>query len=249
MHRFYRLAAITSWAVFATALSGQDDSAAGLRQQALDALSQGNNREAIEHADAMMRLAPDNARATLAAADIYLRAAKFALAARLFDRYLETNKEDLPALWQRGIALYFSGEYREAARQFEEHRTVNPNDVENAAWHFLCVAKAESPAEAKKQLLPAPGDPRPPMEEVLEMLKTGNRKLVIDKVESFPADSKQRQYAQFYGDFYLGLYADALGQAEAAKKYMSRSAKDAPRNYMGDVARVYAKYLSERKSR
>ncbi|MCG8649242.1 MAG: tetratricopeptide repeat protein, partial [Pirellulales bacterium] len=56
-----------------------------------------------------------------------------------------------------------------------------------------------------------------------------------------------RRSAEFYGDFYLGLYADAKGDRETALKYLSRSAKDAPRNYMGDVARVYKKFLEEQK--
>jgi hypothetical protein len=37
---------------------------------------------------------------------------------------------------------------------FYAGRTVNPNDVENAAWHFLCVARAESPEKARAALLP-----------------------------------------------------------------------------------------------
>ena len=225
----------------------EDVSVSGLRAQASQALTDGDPRGAIANANAMVRLAPDDPGTALQAADIYLRAGKAQTAVPLFDRYLKSHPEDSPQLWQRGIALYFIGEHEAAARQFEIHRTVNPNDVENAAWHFLCVAKAQSPAEAKAKLLPAPGDPRPPMAEVLEMFKTGDTKVVIDKVESMPADSRQRASAKFYGDFYLGLYADALGRADDAKKFMSEAAEKAPRNYMGDVARVYAKHLRDEK--
>ena len=76
---------------------------------------------------------------------------------RLFDRYLESEEKALPELWQRGIALYFMRDYDAAAKQFEVHRSVNPNDVENAAWHFLCVAKSESPSEAKGKIATGTG--------------------------------------------------------------------------------------------
>lgn len=240
----YRFAVGFSLLVASTTLLAQDDFMSGLRDKALEALKQGDNRAAIENADAMVRQASDDPRTMRAAADIYLRAGKPQWAVRLFDRYLESEAEALPELWQRGISLYFMRDYDEAAKQFEVHRTVNPNDVENAAWHFLCVSKAQSPSEAKGQLLPAPGDPRVPMEEVMKMLKTGDRQAITDKVEALEKDSEQRQVAEFYGDFYLGLHSDAMGKAQEASELMSRAAENAPPNYMGDVARVYAKFLS-----
>ena len=67
---------------------------------------------------------------------------------------------DAPYLWQRGIAQYYAGKFRECRDMFVSHRTVNPDDVENAAWHFLCVARAESPEAARKQMLPVGPDAR-----------------------------------------------------------------------------------------
>ncbi len=246
MNNGLRILAFLAVTILSAQLPAQDDfSVAALRSKALQALGEGNTKDAIENADGMVRLAPRDPGTALQAADIYLRAGKVEWAVRLFDRYLKSKRQDLPQLWQRGIALYFMGEYQAAASQFEVHRTVNPNDVENAAWHFLCVAKAESPSEAKAKLLPAPGDPRPPMDEVLKMLSSGDQKIVTNKVESLPIGSKERESAQFYGDFYLGLYADATGRPDDARKFMYKAAENAPRNYMGDVARVYAKQLKE----
>ena len=74
-----------------------------------------------------------------------------------------------PQLWQRGIALYYAGRYQDCRRQFESHLTVNPSDVENSAWHFLCVARAESPEAARRARLPVGPDPRRPMREIYEM--------------------------------------------------------------------------------
>jgi lipoprotein NlpI len=155
----------------------------------------------------------------------------------------------MPRLWQRGIALYFVGKHELAAEQFVQHREVNPHDVENAAWHFLCVAKAESFDKARQSVLPAPNDPRIPMTEVQQMLRSGDTDRVTRRMDKVPAESPDRNSAMFYGNFYLGLYADARGDQQTALTKMSLAAKDAPHHYMGDIARVYATYLQRLSSK
>ena len=58
-----------------------------------------------------------------------------------FDKFIALAPNQAAYLWQRGIACYYAGRFEEGRKQFELHRTVNPNDVENAVWHFLCVAQ------------------------------------------------------------------------------------------------------------
>ena len=70
-----------------------------------------------------------------------------------FDRVAELRPDVEPELWQRGISQYYAGDFAACARQFETHRTVNAADVENAAWHFLCVAKRDDPTDCPR---PAP---------------------------------------------------------------------------------------------
>ncbi len=94
-----------------------------------------------------------------------------------------------PQLWQRGIALYYAGRYRDCRAQFESHRTVNPDDVENAAWHFLCVARAESVERARAALLPVGPDSRVPMREVYEMFRGA---IGPEKVLAAAAGARQR---------------------------------------------------------
>ena len=77
------------------------------------------------------------------------RAGRVAESVAGFDRVAQLSPQAAPELWQRGIALYYLGRYKECRRQFESHRTVNPADVENAAWHYLCVARDEGPAKAR----------------------------------------------------------------------------------------------------
>lgn len=216
-----------------------------LRAQALSAMQEGDSATAVRAADAIVKSYGDNPRAMRLAGDVFLRTGRVDSAVKLFDKYLKYEPQAMRGLWQRGIALYFAGDFKRAAKQFEEHRIVNPNDVENAAWHFLCVSKAESFERAKQVVLPAPGDPRAPMEEVLQMLSNGDTDAVNARVNQFPAGSESRADAAFYGDFYLGLYADAQGDREDALRLLTRCAKNAPHHYMGDVARVYAKHLAK----
>ena len=96
----------------------------------------------------------EGAQARLERAVADFLAGNVAAAVAGFDQVVAAAPAVAPQLWQRGIALYYAGRYRDCRAQFESHRLVNPNDVENAAWHYLCVARAESPARAKELLLP-----------------------------------------------------------------------------------------------
>jgi lipoprotein NlpI len=159
-----------------------------------------------------------------------------------FDRVAELDPAGAPHLWQRGIALYYAGRYADCREQFESHRTVNPNDVENAAWHFLCVARAESPAKARAALLPVGPDSRAPMSEIYQMFRGAippARVLSAAGVEPDP---------QFYAQLYVGLYYEALGNNKGALEHIAIAADDryASGGYMHMVARVHLRLLRNR---
>ncbi|KAA5540192.1 tetratricopeptide repeat protein [Roseiconus nitratireducens] len=213
-----------------------------LLKSATAELRRGHRTEALQLARQLAdQPVPRNLRS--ATADLLLRAGDPDRAVKLFDQFLDDSPNDKPYLWQRGISLYFAGKYAEGAEQFEVHRKVNPNDVENAAWHYLCVAKKESPEKAQQLLLPAPGDLREPMDEVLEMLRTGDPDGVSRRMDAIAASDAAHRSARFYGHLYLGLFADAQGRKAEARKQMESAVRFADRGYMGDVARVYADHL------
>jgi lipoprotein NlpI len=148
------------------------------------------------------------------------REGRVAESAAGFDRLAALVPNEAPELWQRGIALYAAGRYQDCRRQFESHRTVNPNDVENAAWHFLCVARAESPARAKTALLPVGPDARVPMRQVYAMF--GGR-ATPDEVIAAAGDSAS---GQFYAELYAGLYLEAVGNTRGALDHLARAAAE-----------------------
>ena len=142
-----------------------------------------------------------------------------------FDVLVELMPNFAPRLWQRGIVLYYAARYDDCIAQFESHRTVNPNDVENATWHFLCVARSKSPEQAQSALLPVGPDSRVPMRQVYE-LYSGT--ITPDEVM---AGTDGRPGAVFFAHLYLGLYAEALGDEETALEHIRAAADD-------DYARV-----------
>ncbi len=119
---------------------------------------------------------------------------------------------------------------------------MNPDDVENAAWHFLCVARAESVTAARAALLPVGPDGRVPMREIYQMFRGD---LAPEQVMTAAGT---RPDGQFYAHLYVALYFEATGRARAARSSISRrpptAATPAVGGYMHMVARVHLALLA-----
>jgi lipoprotein NlpI len=185
----------------------------------------------------------ETAREVLARATANFENGRIAESVAGFDRLAKLVPDQAPHLWQRGIALYYVGRYQDCRAQFESHRTVNPNDVENAAWHFLCVARAESPEKARVVLLPVGPDPRVPMSQIYQMFEG---KLTPERVL---ASAGGQIESQFYAHLYVGLYYEALGNKDPALEHISVAAQNrySVGGYMHTVARVHLRLLKGRK--
>lgn len=174
------------------------------------------------------------------AVDLFF-AGKAKESAAAFDRVVEAQPGVKPQLWQRGLALYYAGRFKEGREQFETHQTVNPNDVENAAWHFLCVAKIDGAEAARKALIPIEGDTRVPMKEVHDLFAgKGSADAVLTAAES--GDGTELRNQMCYAHLYLGLYYEALGDEARAKHHLLKAAGDFKMDhYMGRTAQAHVK--------
>ena len=178
----------------------------------------------------------------------HFKAGNFKQSVADFDKFLELVPAQAPQHWQRGISCYYAGMFEEGRKQFELHQTVNPRDVENAAWHFLCVARASSVTKARASLIPVTGDGRVPMTEV-QLLFAGKLKPedVLKAAQAGEGSKERRNEQLFYAHLYLGLYYEALGDAAKAREHILRAAMEFKSDhYMGDVARVHAAVLKAR---
>jgi lipoprotein NlpI len=161
--------------------------------------------------------------------------------ARKFDQLVVAVPAAEPDLWQRGLALYYAERYQDGQKQFELHKTVNPSDVENPAWHLLCVAKLEGAQAARGKLLPVGEDSRVPMQEILDLYAgRGTEAAVLEAAENGEAGARRNQLC--YAHLYLGLFHEAAGDAERAREHMTQAAGPFRMDhYMGKVAVMHAK--------
>jgi lipoprotein NlpI len=207
----------------------------------------GSHPLAVKDYASVLKLEPSNASAWQRRGEAEFRAARFAESVASFDAFLRLAPNQMPHHWQRGISLYYAGRFADGKSQFELHQTVNPEDVENAVWHFLCTARAEGITEARRQLIPIRADPRVPMAEVHRLFAgKGTREDVLNAAQAAGA-GLQGGEPLFYAHLYLGLHAEATGDRRGARDHIGQAAAMARENgYMGDVARVHHALLKRR---
>jgi len=162
-----------------------------------------------------------------------------------FDRYVALEPRRLPYEWQRGISLYYAGKYSEGRKQFELYQTVDPHDVENGVWQFLCAARENGFEKARESMLAISGDRRVPMEEIYELFRgNGTVDGVLKACKKGNPSETELESRMFNAHLYLGLYFEAKGDKEQAFEHMKAAATEFARDdYMGDVAKVHFKRL------
>jgi lipoprotein NlpI len=164
-----------------------------------------------------------------------------------FDRAIQLQPQQEPGHWKRGISYYYAGRYDQGRRQFEGYQTVDNNDVENAVWRYLCMARAQGVAIARGNMLPIKRDGRVPMMEVYSLYGgqgTSEDVLVAARAGNpSPAALNERL---FYAHLYLGLYYEAGGDTARAREHLATAAEcHKIGHYMWNVADVHAKRLKE----
>jgi len=199
------------------------------------------NEKAIEDFNRALNIETNNARIYHERGVAYFKLADIKKSVADFDRFVQILPNQEPEHWQRGISLYYAGEYERGRKQFELHQKVNPNDVENAVWHYLCVARGQGIEKAKASLIPieVERDTRVPMKEIFALFAGKG------KPEEVLAAAKKRDEI-FYAHQYLGLYYEAQGNRSKAQEHIDKAATEFYMNhYMGEVARVHAKLLKK----
>ncbi len=164
-----------------------------------------------------------------------------------FDRAIELEPQRAESHWRRGISLYYAGRFDEGAAQFELGKKVYANDVENAFWHFLCIARHRDLDSARAELLEVGFDRRVPLMVVYALLQGDAEPDDVLAAANKAADDETKDVQLFYGHLYLALYNDALGQKDAVREHLQATVNDYahPGNYMWEVARVHWERLTQ----
>jgi len=202
----------------------------------LSAQEKGNDERIFELEAALIELKTEISRRYYVRGEEAFFDKKFDDAIRAWDREIELAPKRAPHHWQRGLSLYYADRFADGAKQFETHQTVNGTDVENAAWHYLCLCKTAGQGKnaADKALYPFAGDRRRPMREIHALFAgTGSEKDVLS------ACGKERN-ALCYGHFYLGLHHEALGRTKEALEHFKKAGTSySMDHYMGKVAKIH----------
>lgn len=161
-----------------------------------------------------------------------------------FDRAIELDPTRERGHWKRGISYYYAGKYRLGRKQFESYQTFDDNDVENAVWRYLCMARGESADKARRELLKIKDDPRVPMMQVYAMFAGRAQPAdVLAAAQGGEPSPEELNGRLFYAELYVGLYYDAAGLRDQAAEHLGAAVKHRIGHYMWDVARIHAESL------
>ena len=199
----------------------------------------------VADCDKLVELAPDDSRGYHRRGSAHFRAGHIEESVRDFDKFLEMEPAEEPYHWQRGISLYYAGRYEDGRKQFEAHQAVNKSDVENAAWHYLCVARVAGVEKARAALIPISGDTRVPLMEIYAMFAgKGTPEQVLATARAGDPSPERLKEQIFYAHLYIGLFHEAAGEADKAREHIDLATGEyLQHHYMGDVARVHAARL------
>lgn len=117
-------------------------------------------RKTLAGLDKVLRENPELDEAYQQRGYVNFKLGKFKESIQDFDKVIELKPDRKASHWQRGISLYYAGRYEEGRKQFEGYQDYDSNDVENAVWRFLCMAKAVGTPKARAAMLKIGDDRR-----------------------------------------------------------------------------------------
>src|SRR5262249_23743868 len=145
---------------------------------------------------------------------------------RDFDKSLELQPSLRPGHWKRGITCYYAGKFDEGGQQFEGYEKVDTNDVENAVWNYLCLARLAGREKARASILKIGNDKRVPMMQVYALYSgQGKPEDVLASVKVGNPTPQELNQRLFYAHLYLGLYHEVNGDKKQALEHMRQAAE------------------------
>jgi lipoprotein NlpI len=238
------LSAVSAITILLALVSARGQDVDGLLQQATHASQRGEHERAITKLTEAIKASPATSFAWYLRGREHFRAGKITESVADFDKYVQLEPQSANQQWERGISYYYAGEYAKGAKQFEDYQKFHDQDVENSVWRYLCVARASGVEKAKANLLPITEDRRVPMMQIYGLYQ-GKLKPedVLAAANANPPNPDAHNQRLFYAHLYIGLWHEAAGNAELAKKHLLEADQRKIAHYMWDVAHVHAQML------
>lgn len=196
---------------------------------------------------------PNNQRLYSLRGDLRFFLGAFDEAVSDYDKLVDLDPALDQSHWRRGIALFYAGEYAQAAAQFERYHSFDNVDRENGIWRYFSQFKAKGKEAARRELLRYEKDDREPFGDVYKLFAgTMEGSAILKKIEAADLEESERNKRMFYAQLYIGLNEAIEGREEAASKHLQAAAENrwaraagyGP-HYMWQVARLHARLLSE----
>ena len=245
-----RQLAWTTMAILLTCspLAAADDTEEDLLQKAAQASARGDSQQAIGALTEVITKNPKQSMALYLRGRENFRAGKIKESVSDLDKHVELEMPKDPKAearqWERGISYYYAGQFETGARQFELYQTFHDQDVENSTWRYLCVARTDGVEKAHKNLLPISDDRRVPMMQIYDLYRGKLKPADVLAAAQAGEPTKEALNSQlFYAHLYIGLWHDAAGEKDLAKKHILEAEKHKIGHYMWDVAHVHADLL------
>ena len=186
-----------------------------LAARAIAAAERGENAEAIQLATQAIELDPKYASAYKTRGREFFRSGAIAESIADLDKYVELMPELGPRQWERGIAYYYAGRYKQGAEQFELYQTFDGHDVENSVWRFMCMAPLVGVDRAQTVMLTIENDRRVPMMQVFNLFRGKCQPDdVLAAARAGNPDEMTLAGQLFYAHLYLGVVVRCEWQAE-----------------------------------
>lgn len=161
-----------------------------------------------------------------------------------FDRAIKLHPEREREHWMRGISYYYVERFDEGIAQFEGYQTFDSNDVENAVWRYLCMARKDGVDAARDGILKIKDDKRVPMRQIHDLYRgAATPEDVLAAVRADDPNEDQLNSRMFYAQLYLGLYYEVQGDSIKALEALEEAESHKIGHYMWHVAHVHAERL------
>ncbi len=203
-------------------------------------------KEALADLTRLLELDPADAGLWLRRGLVSFKAGQIDASLRDFDKQIALRPTAKVSHWQRGISYFYAGRFDEGRRQFEGYQDHDSNDVENAIWCFMCMARQDGLAKARKSILKIGDDRRVPMRQVYDLFK-GDLKTddVLAAARAGKPPEEQLNRRLFYAHLYVGIYYDLIGDQKQALAQLNQAVEHRVDHYMWDVARIHRDLLKK----
>jgi lipoprotein NlpI len=224
------------------AVAAEPDQPASYALRATVYIAAGKSREAIADLDRLLAMNPAQPRLLEVRGTEKFKLHKFDEAIADFDQECKLDPARSPWHWKRGLAYYYAGQFAKGRDQFQAYHDRQDNDVENAVWRVMCMARMNGVGlkKAQAEILLVRRDPRVPMMEAYALF-AGKAKPddVKDAIKRGSPDELERNRRMFYGNLYLGLYHDMIGERERAVEHLKLAVKHPVEHFMWDIAKLH----------